>query len=83
MALNKISLAFVFVLAILYSIVYGSSVASLSFLGVSLKSRGMDTFNVCGQLTTALWISADCLLEPFIVCFRLLLTKLCIEGKRE
>ncbi len=81
--LSRISIAFVAVLAILYSIVFGSSVASLSALGVSLKSRPIDVNNNFGKLVIALWITADCFIEPFIICFRLLLTKLFIEGKRE
>jgi hypothetical protein len=73
----SLSLRFSILLAILYTAITGSSIYLLSLIGISINTGFAhlppDVFILC------LLISADCLIDPLIIGYRLLLSRLCIE----
>lgn len=77
LSLVRLNFVFFFVLLVLYLMLYTSSVAGCAFLGMSLQPLGL-------KVPTQLWyiallIGADCLLDPFIVGYRILLTRLSLN----
>lgn len=73
----KANIFFIFTLGCLYLLLYTSTVAAASFLGVSLQTADIDFPQQVWYLS--LLVAADCILEPFIIGYRILLFRLCSE----
>lgn len=70
----KRNLFFIAILTVFYSMFYSSSIAFSSFLGMSLQTTGLKIRQEIWYL--ALLISADCLLDPFVIGYRIMLARL-------
>lgn len=72
-----LALRFGMILAILYLVVISSSVALMEVFGFPLRNGFMNVSS--NMVLICLAIAADCLIDPFIIGFRLLLTRLGME----
>lgn len=70
------NLFFIIVLGIFYLMLYSSAVAGCAFLGMSLQPTGLKIPQELWYV--ALLIGADCLLDPFVIGYRVLINKLMV-----
>ncbi len=74
-----LALRFSMILGILYLIVISSSIALMDVFGFPLRIGVMNVSS--SMVMICLAIAADCLIDPFIIAFRLLLTRLGMERR--
>ncbi len=74
-----LAMRFSMILGILYLVVMSSSVALLEVFGFPLRNGFMNASS--NMIMICLAIAADCLIDPFIIGFRLLLTRLGMERR--
>jgi hypothetical protein len=70
----KKNLFFIMILTVFYLMLFSSSIAFCSFVGMSLQPTGLKIPQEIWYL--ALLISADCLLDPFVIGYRILIARL-------
>lgn len=75
-SLTRQNISFLAVLGFLYVMIFASSMATMTFLGISLQPGNLKVPSTLWLL--AFWIAADCLIDPFVIGYRLLVTKLCL-----
>ncbi len=76
----RANIFFLLVSGILYIMFYSSALVSYAFLGITLQTTDLGISQLYWLFT--LWVLGDCFIDPFMIGYRLLLTRLYYKGSR-